>query len=66
MPISFSQRKPISEGAELKLVQNAGGHAHEFVKDEIQAHPTLTSYACKKCGYGLMIDETIDSLDNHK
>jgi predicted nucleic-acid-binding Zn-ribbon protein len=66
MPLNFSQRKPISEGFEEKIVQRVGGHTHEFIKDGNQNHPTLTAYSCKKCGYGLLVDESVDSINNYQ
>jgi predicted nucleic-acid-binding Zn-ribbon protein len=65
MPLNFYPRKPISEGYEEKVIQRAGGHQHEFVKDNTQQHPTLTAYICNKCGYGLLVDESVDSINNY-
>jgi predicted nucleic-acid-binding Zn-ribbon protein len=59
-----SPREPISEGAQPVVIQRAGGHSHQWVSEGVQKNG-LTAYVCKKCGYGLMIDETIDSLDNY-
>ena len=60
------KRLPVSETHTSKQI-NDNKHTCQWVKEERQAHPTLTSYVCNhpKCGRGKLIDEKTDSIENY-
>jgi hypothetical protein len=60
----MEEREPINEITKPQVIQRVGGHTHQFVSEGKQENG-LVAYTCKICGYGLMIDETIDSIDNY-
>jgi len=58
------EQEPINEITQIKTIQRASGHKHQFISEGKQENG-LVAYTCKICGYGLLVDETIDSIDNY-
>lgn len=61
------EREPIKEEVTLIESQRAGGHAHDFEREETR-EDGLTPYVCKRrnCAYGVMIDEAKESIDTYR
>lgn len=57
-------REPIDVTNKPKVIQRAKGHKHDFEREGAQENG-LVAHTCKICGFGLMIDENVDSIDNY-
>jgi len=60
----MEERKPIKEKSKPIIIQRARGHKHQW-QDEGSQENGLRAYTCKICGYGLLIDEKVDSIANY-
>lgn len=59
-------RKPIKEVNKTVIIQESSKCEHDFIKENKDNTANLTSYICRKCGLGYLIDEKTDSIKNYQ
>ena len=58
--------QPIEETTKPIIVQTSKDCDHEFIEEGLakgNSNPNLTSYVCKKCGLGYLVDKETQSID---